>query len=88
MINARGEELGEVDSIAVGPDRKRHAVLKVKGILDLFGLGAFDFGNELMVVPLDEIVAAKSRWALASDVTAERLIETAPYEPERFAADR
>ena len=81
VINAKGARLGEVDSLATGPDGKPYAVLKEGGVVDLFGV--FDIGTTRVTVPFEEIVAGKGMWAVARDISAEQLIATSRYDGER-----
>lgn len=70
VVNAEGKRIGRVDRLEQTSPGVQFAVLKVGGLVDLFGF--LDLGNELVGVPAEQLVVGKRMVALRSAITPEQ----------------
>ncbi len=80
VVNAEGKRIGRVDRLERTSQGVQFAVLKVGGVVNLFGF--LDAGNELVGVPAEQLVVGNRMVALRSAITPEQA-ENLP----RFGAD-
>ncbi|MBW7851676.1 MAG: hypothetical protein H3C38_14375 [Rhodospirillales bacterium] len=75
VVNAEGHRIAEIDEVVRRQDGRSYAVLKTGGAIDWFGF--IDFGNERVVVPLEELVAGKNMVVYAARVSQQELASQA-----------
>ncbi len=77
VINAAGQRLGRLERLLPKQDGVTRAVLKVGGVINLFGF--VDAGYREVTVPVDQLVAGKTMVAITSSITPEQAGQLPAY---------
>ena len=76
VVNANGEEVGEIEDLVLGQDQTHYAILSVGGFLGL--------GEKQVAVPLEQLRLGEDRTYLMSAETEEQLEAMPEYEEKQF----
>ena len=76
VVNARGQEVGEIENVVMGTDRTVHAVIGVGGFL---GLGEKD-----VMLPVHQLRVGSDEAILMSDMSEDALKQLPEYKKDGF----
>jgi PRC-barrel domain len=76
VVNAEGQEVGEIEDLVLDQNQIAYAVVSVGGLLGL--------GEKTVAVPLDDLQLGEGETYLMTSATQEQLEQMPGYDEQQF----